>query len=351
MALTIKDVADKAKVSTATVSRALRGLPNVTPSTQEHVIQIADEMGYSIDPIASQLRSGKSRIIGLMLPLADNWFYSKLSTTAEVVLISAGYEAVRYPMASMGGQTAFFKRLAARSNLNGLIISTLSLSDEDVDILSNLDIPIVTVETQTDGFASIITDNLSAAKAATRYLLNLGHNHIGVITGLEDDPFHFCVPQMRLEGYQAALKEYGIEPRPELVVPGNFSFAGGAEAMISLLSIPSPPTAIFAFSDEMAIGAMKTIREMNLKIPDDISVIGFDDHDISAYVGLTTVKQPVTDLGERAASLLLEHIEHNKHNNQDAQPHIIMNNRLVVRKTTAPKIITPLEAQRLMSDQ
>lgn len=348
MALTIKDVADKAKVSTATVSRALRGLPNVTPSTQEHVIQIANEMGYSIDPVASQLRSGKSRNVGIVLPLAENWFYSKLSTTSEVILISAGYEAVRYPMASLGGQTAFFKRLAARSNLSGLMISTLTLSEEDINILSNLDIPIVTVETQTDAFTSIITDNFTSAKAATRYLLNLGHNHIGVITGLEDDPFYFHVPQMRLEGYQSALKEYGIKLRPELVVPGNFSYAGGAEAMVKLLSIPSPPTAIFAFSDEMAIGAMKTIREMNLKIPEDISVIGFDDHDISTYVGLTTVKQPVTELGERAATMLLEHIESK---NQDVHPHIIMNNRLIVRKTTAPKISTPLEASRLISDQ
>ena len=348
MALTIKDVAEKAKVSTATVSRALRGLPNVTPSTREHIIQIANEMGYSIDPVASQLRSGKSRNVGIVLPLAENWFYSKLSTTSEVILISAGYEAVRYPMASLGGQTAFFKRLAARSNLSGLMIATLTLSDEDIDILLNLDIPIVTVETQTDAFTSIITDNFSAAKAATRYLLNLGHNYIGVITGLEDDPFQFYVPQMRLEGYQSALKEYGIKLRPELVVPGNFSYAGGAEAMVNLLSIPSPPTAIFAFSDEMAIGAMKTIREMNLKIPEDISVIGFDDHDISTYVGLTTVKQPVTELGERAATMLLERIE-NK--NQDVQPHIIINNRLIVRKTTAPKIFTPLEASRLMANQ
>jgi len=305
-------------------------------------------MGYTIDPVASQLRSGKSKMIGIVLPLAENWFYSKLSTTAEAILINAGYEAVRYPMASMGGQTAFFKRLAARSNLNGLIISTLSLSDEDVDILSNLAIPIVTIETRSDSFPSIITDNLSAAKAATRYLLNLGHNHIGVITGLEEDPFHFCVPQMRIKGYQAALKEYGMELRPELIVPGNFSYAGGAEAMIPLLSIPSPPTAIFALSDEMAVGAMKTIREMNLKIPEDISLIGFDDHDISQYVGLTTVKQPVTELGERAATLLLEYIEGKS---QGEHAHILMNNRLVVRKTTAPKVITPLEANSLMSNQ
>jgi LacI family transcriptional regulator, repressor for deo operon, udp, cdd, tsx, nupC, and nupG len=348
MALTIKDVANRCKVSTATVSRALRGLPNVTPSTREHVIKVAQEMGYSIDPVASQLRSGKSMNIGIVMPLTDNWFYSKLSTTAEAILINAGYEVVRYSMVSMGGQTAFFKRLAARKHLNGLIITTLTLSTEDISVLSNLNIPVVTLETQTDVFPSITTDNASAAQSATSYLLNLGHNHIGVIAGLEDDPFNFSVPQKRLQGYQDALKAYGLKFRPELVVSGNFSLAGGAEAMIRLLSIPSPPTAVFALSDEMAIGAMKTIREMNLKIPEDVSVIGFDDHEIAAYVGLTTVKQPVTELGEKAASLLLEHID-NK--NKDGQPQIKMKNRLVVRSTTAPKIVTPLEASRRMSDQ
>ncbi len=348
MALTIEDVAKKCQVSTATVSRALRGLPNVTPSTREYVTKIAHDMGYSIDPVASQLRSGKSNHIGIVMPLTDNWFFSKFSTNAEVILLNAGYEVVRYSMVSMGDQTAFFKHLAARKNLNGLIVTTLNLSAEDITILSNLTIPVVTFETVTDAFPSIVTDNISSARSATCYLLNLGHNHIGVISGIEDDPFNFSVPQKRLRGYQAALKEYGLKFRPELIVPGNFSLAGGAEAMIKLLSIPSPPTAVFAFSDEMAIGAMKTIREINLKIPEDVSVIGFDDHDVAAYVGLTTVKQPVTESGEKAAFLLLEHID-NK--NQSELPHVVMKNTLVVRSTTASKIITPLETNRRMSDQ
>lgn len=347
MPLTIKDVAEKSKVSTATVSRALRGLPNVTPSTREHVIKVAQEMGYSIDRAASQLRSGKTMNIGIVMPLADIWFFNKLSSTAEAILINSGYEVVRYSMVSMGGQTAFFKRLATRKNVDGLIIATLTLSEEDIAILSSLNIPVVTIETKTDTFSSINSDNFTAAKLATRYLLNIGHHNIGVITGLEDDPFHFSVPQMRLKGYRAALKEYDIEYRPELVVSGNFSLAGGAEVMVNLLSIPSPPTAVFAFSDEMAIGAMKTIREMNLKIPEDVSVVGFDDHEIAAYVGLTTVKQPVIELGEKAAYMLLEGID-NK--NQGSKPHIMMSNRLIIRRTTGPKTNTPLEASRTLSE-
>lgn len=338
---TIKDVAEKSRVSTATVSRALRGLPNVTPSTREHVIKIAKEMGYSIDPIASQLRSGRTKNIGIVMPLADSWFYSKVSTAAEAILIHAGYYAIRYSMTSMEAQTTFFERLATRKHVDGLIISSLTLSEEDIQILNHYNIPIVTIETKTDAFSSITIDNVRAAETATCYLLNLGHRHIGVIGGLMDDPLEFSVPNNRLLGYRSALKEYKIDFRPELIVTGNYSLKGGAEAMVHLLSIPSPPTAIFAMSDEMAIGAMKTLQEMNLKIPEDVSVLGFDDNDVSEYMNLSTIRQPVMYYGENAAALLLEQLENNK---QPFQQHIRMETKLIIRGSTGPKLITPLDA-------
>jgi DNA-binding LacI/PurR family transcriptional regulator len=340
MALTIKDVAEKSKVSTATVSRALRGLPNVTPSTREHVIKVAKEMGYSIDPVASQLRSKRTQNVGIVMPLADSWFYGKLSTAAEAILIHAGYYPIRYSMTGSEDQTSFFERLSARKNIEGLIISSLTLSPEDIHIIENMNIPVVTVETKTESFSSISINNFEAAKLATRYLLNLGHRQIGVIAGLSEDPLKFSVPQKRLLGYKAALKEYDIEFRPELIVPGNYSFAGGAEATIHFLSMPSPPTAIFALSDEMAIGALKTLREMNLKIPEDMSIIGFDDNDVSEFVNLSTIRQPVMQFGEKAATLLLESLASK---NKVEHRHISMDTQLIVRGTTGPKVSTPLD--------
>ena len=333
MTPTIKDVAERCNLSTATVSRALRGLPNVTPSTRDLVIRTAEEMGYSIDSIASRLRSGKTMNIGIVMPLADTWFYSKLATAAETILNDSDYYAVRYSMNSLGSQTEFFKWLSSVKRVDGLILATMTLSEEDIDILQKLNIPIVTVETKTEVFPSVTTDNVSAAKMATQYLLNLGHKNIGVITGLQDDPMQFSVPRDRLQGYQTALEQYEIDIRPEMQVAGNFSFAGGAEVTVDLLSVQSPPTAIFAFSDEMAIGAMKTIREMNLRIPEDISIIGFDDQEVAEYVGLTTIRQPVAKYGEKAASLLLELIRGEQ---KQTLSHINLGTKIIVRSTTGP---------------
>lgn len=333
MPSTITDVADRSEFSTATVSRALRGLPNVAPSTRERVLRAAKELNYSIDPRASRLAAGHTMTIGIVMPLADQWFYSKLSTAAEASLIGQGYDIVRYSITSLGSQTEFFNWLSTGKRVDGLIIVTMALTETDIEVLVNLNVPVVTVETENDQFVSVGIDNAAAAKMATRHLLNLGHEHIGVISGLRDDPMGFSVPRQREEGYRSALREHDIEIRPELNVTGNFSFAGGAEAMVKLLSVHQPPTAVFAFSDEMAIGAMKTIRDMNLRIPEDISVIGFDDQDIAEYVGLTTIKQPVVEYGEIAATRLLKLLKQ-KEVNQISN--IEFETNLIIRSTTGP---------------
>jgi DNA-binding LacI/PurR family transcriptional regulator len=225
--------------------------------------------------------------------------------------------------------------LASGRYVDGLIVN-MALVEEDMELLTNLDLPVVTVETETACFASVGIDNVAAARTATRHLINLGHASIGIISGLREDPMRFLVPRQRTEGYRSALRECGIEVRPELDVPGNFSPAGGAEAMIDLLSVHQPPTAVFAFSDEMAIGALKTVRDMNLRVPGDVSVIGFDDHDISRYVGLTTVRQPVAEFGEIAASLLLKRLDGTDKPEEEDPPHIELNSQLVIRSTTGP---------------
>lgn len=340
MSPTIREVADKSGVSTATVSRALRGLPNVAPSTREQVLQVARDLNYSIDPHASRLAAGRTMTIGVVMPLVDQWFYNKVSTAAEATLVAQGYDVMRYSIASLGNQTDFFRRLSSGRHVDGLIIISMAMTGEDVDLLTCLDSPIVTVETETAHFPSVGVDNVAAARIATRHLINLGHEHIGIISGLRDDPMRFLTPRLRTEGYHSALREQEIEIRPELDAPGNFSLAGGAEAMVELLSVRQPPTAVFAFSDEMAIGALKTIRDMNLRVPDDLSVIGFDDHDVAEYVDLTTIHQPVAEYGERAAALLLRLLDGpqsaaNAEEKADL-PRVELSAKLVIRSTTGP---------------
>ncbi len=332
MTTTIQDVAVKAGVSTATVSRALRGLPNVAPSTREHILQVARELNYAIDSQASRLASGRSMTVGLVMPLADQWFYSKVAVGAEAVLFEAGYDVLRYNLARLGDQQEVFQRLISSRRVDGLIIVNLALEEDNLTYFEAMDCPIVTVERETDRFPSVCIDNVEAGRKATQHLVNLGHTQIGLISGLSEDMMRFDVPLDRVRGYRSVLEEHDIVMRPELNVPGNFSFAGGAEAMTQLLSIPQPPSAVFALSDEMAIGALKAIRDAGLRVPEDLSVIGFDDQEVAAYLDLTTIRQPVSEFGERAASLLLSWLSERK-----TEPsHLVLPTRLVLRATTAP---------------
>ena len=332
MATTIEDVAREAGVSTATVSRALRGLPNVAPSTRERILQVARDLEYAIDSQASSLASGRSMTVGIVMPLADQWFYSKVATSAEVVLAAEGYDVIRYSLASLGDRTEIFRRLISSRRVDGLLMLNIMLTRENLDYLAKTGCPVVTVETQTERFPSVSTDNVAAARVATQHLVNLGHRQIAVISGLPDDPMEFSIPLERERGYRSVLREHGIEIRPELNVPGNFSLEGGAEAMTHLLAIQQPPTAVFAFSDEMAIAAIKIIRDAGLQIPEDISVIGFDDHDISAYLNLTTIRQPVSQYGERAGKMLLRMLA----GDLGEIPHLTLPTKLIMRDTTGP---------------
>lgn len=331
MSPTIEEVAEKSGFSTATVSRALRGLPNVAPSTREQVLRAAQELNYTIDPYASRLATGNSMTVGIVVPLVDQWFYNKVSTIAETVLSAHGYDVLRYSVSGFDSRAQVLRQIATSRRVDGLIVVTLPLDEADEELLSQTGVPIVTVETVTPSFPSVACDNRAAAVTATRHLVNLGHERIAIITGLVDDPMAFPIPEKRKQGYLQVLEENDTEFRPEFDVSGNFSYEGGAEAMTQLLAVRQCPTAVFAFSDEMAIGALKTIRDLGLRVPDDISVMGFDDHDVAKYVGLTTIHQPVAQFGDQAASILLnmldEEADHRELNVELAA-------RLVIRSTT-----------------
>ncbi len=331
MKTTIEDVARIAKVSTATVSRALRGLPNVVPSTREKIIKVADELHYTIDSQASRLASGRSMTVGLILPLAGQWFYEKVSTAAESVLMEKGYDVLRYSIESIDKEIDILKDLSRGSRMDGFIFITIGLNLESREHLKKLGRSVVTIETITDYFPSVCCNNYKAAQSATQHLINMGHRNIGVISGLADDPLHFTAPRERMKGYKDTLREHDIEFRSELIAPGNFSLEGGAEAVSRLLAIKKPPSAVFAFSDEMAVGAMKTIQDVGLRIPEDISVIGFDDHDFSEYLRLTTIRQPVDKYGEIAANNILQLL---KGETEKVNFRTILDTQLIIRSTT-----------------
>lgn len=304
MPATIQDVAKQAGVSTATVSRALRGLPNVSPATRDQVIGVAEKLHYQITPHVSRMARGR-RVVGIIVPLADQWFYSKLVSIAELELMNQDCDVVRYSVESVEGQESLLQHLTARKLVDGLILCSLSLTSQTVEVVRSSGIAVATVETTHPELPSVSIDNGAAAEMGARYLINLGHRHIAIITGMEAAPLQFAIPNARRQGFLRALQQAEIEFRPELERPGNYIYQGGAEAMKHLFSVHQPPTAVFALSDEMAIGALKSVRDMNLRVPEDISIMGFDDNDVSEYMGLTTVHQPVVRFAENASAQII----------------------------------------------
>jgi len=266
-----------------------------------------------------------------VVPMFTQWFFTQVVSGADAVLAASGYDILLYSIGGPEGRNRFLTSMPFRKRVDGLIIVDVALAAEEEKALAAAGTPIVLVGNGSKLFPSVRIDNVAAATTATRHLVNLGHEHVGLISGPPDDPLHFTAPLRRRDGYQQALRQQGIEPRPEFEVPGNFSLKGGAEAMAQLLAVHPAPTAVFAQSDEMAIGALRTVRDSGLRVPEDISIIGFDDHDMAEFVGLTTIFQPVVAQGELAATLLLQET-----GDGDPPAGVVLPTKLRVRTTTGP---------------
>lgn len=335
MSASIGDVAHLAGVSVATVSRAIRGLPNVSPVTRDRVLHAAAELQYSAHPHASRLAAGRTMTIGIAVPLLSQWFFTQVVAGAEAVLASSGYDVLLYSVSDSPAMRRFVDHMPFSKRVDGMIAVDLPFMPDEVERLSAQPVPLVTVGTSYPCAPSVTIDNVDAAVMATRHLVNLGHHRIGLISHLSPQALPFTAPLQRRLGYEKVLSDAGIAPREDLIVPGNFALQGGAEAMARMLSADRPPTAVFAESDEMAMGALKTVRDAGLDVPNDLSIIGFDDHDMAAYIDLTTVAQPVQQQGETAATLLLEHMTDTR--DASDMTSVVLPTRIVVRATTGPR--------------
>jgi LacI family repressor for deo operon, udp, cdd, tsx, nupC, and nupG len=306
---TIEDVASAAGVSVATVSRALRGLPNVAPATRERVATAASRLRYRPDPHASRLAAGRTNTVGMAVPLLDRWFFGKIVAGVESALRDRSYDLIVYEVDGEAALRRFLSEAAPyRKRTDGLIIADLVVPPDLLDGLVSAGTVMVTIGDRTDHYSSVMIDNAAAVKLVMDHLINLGHRRIGLIGGQPDRPIHLDVPDLRMRSALAVLDEAGIGPGPHHVQTAGFTVTGGYRAMIRMLEHPDPPTAVFAFSDEMAIGAIRAAREHGLRVPDDLSVAGFDDHDVAWALDLTTVAQPVMGLGETVTEVLLEHV-------------------------------------------
>jgi DNA-binding LacI/PurR family transcriptional regulator len=331
--VTIEQVARRANVSVATVSRALRGLPNVAPSTRSRVEQVARDLDYQVDTYASRLATGRSDTVGLAVPNINSWYFAQVAAGVEAVLADAGMDVLLHSVDDGEGRSRLLSgQSSVRRRLDGLILIDVLLTAAEIRTLAADPVHVVTVGQRTEDFPSVTVDNRQAALTVTRHLLGLGHRRVGLIGGSVRTSLPFDVPGHRRQGYVEALLEAGLDYHADLEADGGFSVKGGSEAMVHLMSESRPPTAVFALSDEMAMGAIKAATDLGLQVPGDVSIVGFDDHELAGVFGLTTVRQDREWHGATAGRLLLGLTD-------DPSPevaHVVGETRLLVRSTTGP---------------
>jgi len=328
----LKEVAELAGVSEATASRALRDISHVKRETRSAVRAAAKELGYgpyAIDPDFDSVPA-KVNAIGVIAPFLNRWYFSHAIAGAEQTLRSAGLNLLLYNFDQVRGREKLFKAELKQSRVVALLIVSVPPTEEEFQAVLNLDIPLSLIGVTHEGQSSVSIDDVAGGKTATQHLINQGHRKIGLITGPRNNPFNFAVSNNRRNGYLEALAENGIEFNPDHEVIGDFTLATGLHAMNTLLARKDRPTAVFCESDEMAIGAIHSIRKHGLRVPEDISVVGFDDYEMSEYADLTTIRQAVGQLGELAAYQILEKLK--KPNTVSRQ--ITLPTKLIVRGST-----------------
>lgn len=329
---TAVEVAALAGVSVATVSRALRGLPNVSEATRSRVLHAATELRYRAHPHASRLASGKTHTVGIAVPMIGRWYFAKVLAGVEQVLAPAAYDLLIISASTTEDRRRLVDDAPSmRSRIDGLIIAGVQVSPEEVQRWIESGLHVVSVGQAIEGLASISIDDAGAAALAVRHLVNLGHRRIGFIGACAPEGVQGPLADRR-RGYAAELRRRRMRLRRELQVEAELTVAGGRDAMDRLMSLASPPTAVFAITDEMAVGAIDSVRGHGFEVPRHISVIGFDDHDLAAGFGLTTIRQFAVRHGQIAAGMLLAGLS----GEPSSDLHVRDVTQLVVRSTTRP---------------
>jgi DNA-binding LacI/PurR family transcriptional regulator len=328
----VVEIAEKAGVSAATVSRALRGLHHVNERTRSKIVAAAMELNYPLRPdlIPHELAVRTNRV-GVIAPYLSRWFFAEAINGIEQSLREAGMDLLLYNFSEVDARQRIFQHKQLRGKVDALIVISMPPTDEEFASLLSLGIPITTIGFVHEGCTSVAIDDVAGGRVATKHLTDLGHREIAVLSGQRETAYNFDVSDNRNKGYVEALNEVGVEWNPDLEIRGDFNIYTAEIAMESFLQRKKLPTAIFCHSDEMAFGALKAIRAKGLRVPEDISVIGFDDHTIAQYTGLTTIAQAPQFEGQVAAAAAIAEITNpvSEHRN------IVVPLSLVVRETTA----------------
>jgi DNA-binding LacI/PurR family transcriptional regulator len=319
--LTILHVAREAGVSYQTVSRVLNDRPDVAPATRDRVQAIISRLGFQPNASARSLASKRTHTLGLITADFSDYFFTQVIVGAELEARAHGYRFMLGSTERNPQDEPAYLHLLAERHVDGILLAQPGAHSESQVLheLLNEGVPVVTTAYYLAGASLTVVDidNIDGGYQAAKCLLDYGHREIAVITG----PASWKSVSDRAAGYLRALHESGIEPRAELYAAGDWSYQSGYEAAQALLEHGCSFTAIFAQNDQMAIGALRALREAGLRVPRDVSVVGYDDIPAAAYADppLTTIRQPMREAGALAARLLIDAIE-----GRSAQPHDVL---------------------------
>jgi DNA-binding LacI/PurR family transcriptional regulator len=301
----IADVAARAGVGVATVSRVINGHVGVRSTTRDRVVEAIEALNYRPSSLARSLSLRRTMVVAALL----HWFTnpSAVQRVRGIVdgLNSSNYDLMVFDIESEDRQRRAFELFDRGDRADGLLVVSTLPPALEVERLHAADIPCVLIDAVHPSFPSIAVDDVAGGELATRHLVQLGHRRVALI-GDPPPEFRFDWSRDRTRGYQRALAAAGIEVREDYVREGTRLPHVARAVAIELLSLPERPTAVFAASDTQAIGVLEAARALGIAVPAELSVIGFDDIEVAGYVGLTTVRQPLVESGRRGARLLLE---------------------------------------------
>lgn len=329
---TMADVGARAGVGEATVSRVLNSSRLVSDPTRRRVLAAMEELDYRPNPIARSLSRGRAMTLGVIVPFFVRPSAVERLRGAEGEFTAAGYDTVLYNVGTPEQMGEQFENVAGGRS-DGVLVISVPPTAGQIDRLVRGGAPLVLVDVRFPGYSQVYTDDVEGGMLATRYLLELGHRRIAFLGDHSDNPFRFTSSSHRRAGFEQAMGEAGLEVPGEHVKEGEHSRQVALQQTSELLALREPPTAIFAASDTQAFGVLEAAVNAGVEVPGRLSVIGFDDVEMSAYVGLTTVRQPLTYSGARGARLLLEQAAGRRPEKPVVEK---LSLELLCRRTTAP---------------
>ncbi len=330
MPVTIRDVAKKAKVGVGTVSRVLNNSPAVRDETRLRVISVIEELEYTPNPIARRLSTGLTLTIGVVLPYLTMPSFIARLRGVQSVLTDSKYDLVLYDIENSSQRDSYFQNFSLKSRVDGVLLISLPPDDEQAEALNYSNIPVVLIDGYHPNMCCVYPNDQQGGRIATQHLIELGHHKIAFLSDYLSTPFH---PSMRLryQGYREVLNAENIPFSPKYQIEGERGRINARTMAKQLLSQDNPPTAVFAASDTHAIGVIDGAQELGIKVPDELSVIGYDNIRDAEYVNLTTIDQHLIQSGIDGANLLLEMLDNPSKDNHVKK---ILDVDLVVRGTT-----------------